>query len=287
MGYGYAKLFADIVDSSIWEEDAETCKVWVTLLALCNADGLVRGSVGWLAGKARVSLEKCRMALAKFSSPDPRSRTPDNEGRRIEAVEDGWLVLNYLMFRDRLSTNPKCVATRERVRKHRERYNALRNASSVTSVTAPHSASASTSASGSALPLEEATGGKPKRVTFRPPTLEAVKLQAAKAGLPETEAVRFHAYYESNGWRVGKNPMRSWVAAMTNWKLNGHAYGTRTTNPEKPNPRNVGICTPSNPTDWEAASKRNQERWAEKHRQEELARKVASTPPGAPANPGG
>ncbi|MCI9405936.1 MAG: hypothetical protein HFK04_03345 [Oscillospiraceae bacterium] len=25
-------------------------------------------------------------------------------------------------------------------------------------------------------------------------------------------------YYESNGWRVGKNPMKDWKAVVRNWK---------------------------------------------------------------------
>ncbi len=141
---GYVKIFSEIVDSSIWEEDPETCKVWITLLALCDCDGYVRGSPGWLAGKARVAKSVCESALQKFKSPDARSRTPDNDGRRIEQLEDGWLVLNYLAFRDRLSNDPKAVATRERVKKHRERYNTLRNTESVTSAV---SASASVDAS--------------------------------------------------------------------------------------------------------------------------------------------
>jgi hypothetical protein len=53
-----------------------------------------------------------------------------------------------------------------------------------------------------------------------PPSLEEVKARAITIGLAEREAVRFHAYYESNGWRVGKNPMKSWHAAMTNWSGN-------------------------------------------------------------------
>lgn len=142
---GFTKLFSDIVDSSIWEESPETCKVWVTLLALCDADGFVRGSEGWLAGKSRVSLGKTVAALNTFQQPDIRSRTPDNDGRRIERVEDGWIILNYLKFREKLSTNPKTIATRERVRKHRERYNALRNTKSVTGC---YTASASVYASG-------------------------------------------------------------------------------------------------------------------------------------------
>lgn len=31
------------------------------------------------------------------------------------------------------------------------------------------------------------------------------------------EARKFYAYYESNGWRVGKNPMKNWKAAAQNW----------------------------------------------------------------------
>ncbi len=138
---GYAKLFSEIVDSSIWDEDSDTCKVWITLLALADQDGYVRGSEGWLAGKSRVSLGKCVLALRKFKEPDIRSRTPDNEGKRIEQLSDGWLILNYIAFRDKLSTDPKASATRERVRKHRERYKALQ------SVTTQMSASASASVS--------------------------------------------------------------------------------------------------------------------------------------------
>lgn len=138
---GYTKLFSDIVDSSIWDEDAETCKVWVTLLALSDASGYVRGSAGWLAGKAKVSVQHCEFSLNKFKNPDPRSRTPDNDGRRIEQLEDGWLILNYISFRERLSSDPKAAATRARVQKHREQQ-ALRNKKSVTTES-PASASAS------------------------------------------------------------------------------------------------------------------------------------------------
>jgi hypothetical protein len=60
----------------------------------------------------------------------------------------------------------------------------------------------------------------PAKKSFEKPTPEMCKLQAAKAGLPESEAAHFWNYYESNGWRVGKNPMKSWPSAMSNWKLN-------------------------------------------------------------------
>jgi len=119
---GYTKLFSDIVDSSIWREPPTICKVWVTLLALSDQDGYIRGSVGWLADKAKVDRANCQQALDLFTGPDPASRTTDNDGRRIEILDDGFLILNYLEFRDRLSNSPKAIATRERVRKHREQF---------------------------------------------------------------------------------------------------------------------------------------------------------------------
>lgn len=67
------------------------------------------------------------------------------------------------------------------------------------------------------------TNGKkaPRRPAFARPTLEEVKLMAAKSGLPEREAVRFHAHFEANGWRVGgRTPMKSVPAALTKWRMN-------------------------------------------------------------------
>ena len=55
---------------------------------------------------------------------------------------------------------------------------------------------------------------------FAPPSREELDLAAAKLGLPPAEVDKFVAYYGSNGWRVGRNPMKSWAHALTRWKLN-------------------------------------------------------------------
>ena len=69
-------------------------------------------------------------------------------------------------------------------------------------------------------PLREKEKEKEKETRGKKPDLEQIKLDFAKRGLPMSEAERFWNYYESNGWRVGKNPMRSWVGAAANWKKN-------------------------------------------------------------------
>ena len=48
--------------------------------------------------------------------------------------------------------------------------------------------------------------------------------------IAKIEAEKFVNYYESNGWKVGKNPMKSWGAAANNWITNTKQYAKGTTN---------------------------------------------------------
>lgn len=268
MGDGYTKLFSDIVDSSIWDEDNDTRIVWVTLLALCNADGYVRGSVGWLAGKARVSVKDCTKALKIFAAPDPRSRTEDNDGRRIQATERGWIILNYQLFRARngLSDNPRRVYQRDWMRKKRA-GEGVNKCQQVSTESTPASASASVPGT-EGVPGEQPPIVPPAPKGFRKPEMAEMELYAAKIGLPITEINKFFDYYEANGWRVGRNPMKSWEAAMRNWKHNFQTYGTKTRSNHGPvvNKRNEGVI--DNGTDYGAAAR------AKLARQAKVARPV-------------
>ena len=58
------------------------------------------------------------------------------------------------------------------------------------------------------------------RGKFRKPTGSEVIGHGVKIGLSEAECQKFYDYYESNGWRVGRNPMKNWRSAMANWKRN-------------------------------------------------------------------
>jgi len=61
------------------------------------------------------------------------------------------------------------------------------------------------------------TEGAQKTKRFIEPTLNQVKEDFIKKGSTETEAIKFHAYYASNGWKVGKNKMKNWNAAISGW----------------------------------------------------------------------
>jgi hypothetical protein len=93
--YFFTKLDSKIIHSSVWMETLPTKIVWITMLAMCDQFGRVGASIPGLAKAAGVTIEECQAALEKFLAPDPYSRNPKNEGRRIEVINRGWRVLNY------------------------------------------------------------------------------------------------------------------------------------------------------------------------------------------------
>ena len=55
-----------------------------------------------------------------------------------------------------------------------------------------------------------------KRKVFKKPTLDELKEYCLSSSL-SVDYQYFYDYYESNGWRVGKNPMKDWKATLRNW----------------------------------------------------------------------
>jgi hypothetical protein len=104
---GYTKLFSSIVASTIWREDAPTRLVWITMLAMKNRDHIVEASLPGLADFARVTIKECRAAIEKLSSPDEDSRTKDFDGRRIKAIDGGWLILNGEKYRQKMNADER------------------------------------------------------------------------------------------------------------------------------------------------------------------------------------
>ena len=58
---------------------------------------------------------------------------------------------------------------------------------------------------------------KGKTSRFTPPTIEEVKARIAEMGYT-FDAEAFIAFYQSNGWMVGKYKMKDWKAAMVTWQ---------------------------------------------------------------------
>lgn len=91
----WAPVFASILDSSINEEPYHVRLLWIAMLALKDADHVVRSDSYKLHKKANLPEMEVIDGLRVLESPDLRRIGPQEyEGRRIEKVEEGWKVLN-------------------------------------------------------------------------------------------------------------------------------------------------------------------------------------------------
>lgn len=194
MSMNFTKLFSSITESTIWCERDPIRLTWITMMAMADRKGRVYGSLPGLAHRARVSIEDAAEAIDKFQLPDQYSRTKEFDGKRIEIIDGGWRLLNYSKYREMRDDEASKEAKRDYISERRE-----------------------------AEKIAEQATGKPQK-KFKKPTIEECLLTASKIGLSEEECHKFFNYYESNGWRAGKNPMVSWPHSMAGWKLRSNGY---------------------------------------------------------------
>jgi hypothetical protein len=95
----FSKLDSGITKSSLWSEDLHVRIVFVSFLAEKDENGFVSGSRSGLIRLCNVTPEQFDNAIMKLSSPDQDSKSKDFEGRRIDIVEGGWIVLNSDKYR--------------------------------------------------------------------------------------------------------------------------------------------------------------------------------------------
>lgn len=115
----YGKLFSSALDGSLatrgpWQAIA----VWPWILCLCDREGYLDMTAEALARRTTFPLEIVTTALEALTSPDPHSRTPDCDGRRLEPIDParawGWRVVNYAKYRAIRSADER----REYMRQH-------------------------------------------------------------------------------------------------------------------------------------------------------------------------
>lgn len=94
------------------------------MIVLADADGTVDMTSQAISAITSIPLEIIEAGLKVLAGPDPYSRTPGSEGRRIEPIDAhrpwGWVIVNHAKYRGLHDTNTLRAQTRERVRRHRE-----------------------------------------------------------------------------------------------------------------------------------------------------------------------
>ena len=90
-------------------------------------------------------------------------------------------------------------------------------------------------------PAQEIQPEKPKRKNFVKPTVEEIAAYCKEKNY-NINAQQFFNYYESNGWKIGRNSMKSWQAAVQNWNIR-----------DKANNKQAGTMWANNSTDADTA----------------------------------
>lgn len=117
----FVKLFQQILDSSI-ADNRRLRHFFIDLLLCADQDGNVMMTEGAIARRIGSDVDEVAWGLAELVKPDPGSKTPDHDGRRIEPIEGhgfGWRIINYLPYRQLKDANQQREAVRLRVQRHR------------------------------------------------------------------------------------------------------------------------------------------------------------------------
>jgi hypothetical protein len=118
----YAKIYSQIFNSSI-AEDWQTRHVFEDLIKLADRHGHVDMTPEAISRQTNVPLDVVTRAMAELQKPDPRSRSRNEEGRRIVLVDPardwGWKIVNHGYYRQLKCAEDKREQDADRQRRYR------------------------------------------------------------------------------------------------------------------------------------------------------------------------
>lgn len=121
---GYAKLHSNIVTSSLWSLSSDTRVLFITMLAMADANGFVEAALPGLTRIANLTPKQMAKALAELEAPDEHSKCREHDGRRVLRVERGWQIVTYLAHRAARDPEVRREQNREAKRAQRLRERA-------------------------------------------------------------------------------------------------------------------------------------------------------------------
>ena len=130
---GFGKVHDTIFNSTIIEDTMIpeepipfSAYIFMCLLALCNAEGVVDITWEALSRRLNCSMGDLKVAMIRLMQPDPSSRSEEHGGRRLILIDPevrdwGWIIVNYTKYRRKQSANDRKEYQKEYFREHRSR----------------------------------------------------------------------------------------------------------------------------------------------------------------------
>jgi hypothetical protein len=121
MRHQYTPIFRDVLTSRVWAAAPATRAVWLWFQLTADPEGFVCSDTSGVAIGAHVSESEARAAIEMLEMPAPEDEgdTP-YQGRIIQRVRRGWLVLSFVEDRERA----KAEAQKARNRRYMQRVRA-------------------------------------------------------------------------------------------------------------------------------------------------------------------
>jgi len=204
MSSGWIKLHRQIIDSDDWlHEQFTRGQAWVDMLLLANHAGnsirvrgiilnIERGQLGWseerLAKRWKWSRGKARRFFSELESKSVQ-RIVQQKNNVISVIT----ILNYEKYQSCDTTDDTTDDTPNGHQTDTKRYTNKND--------------------------KKNKNDKNVRIiqTFYPPSLESCIDLFESKGSDKTEATKFWGHYESKGWKVGKERMKSLNGAIVGW----------------------------------------------------------------------
>ena len=218
----YVKLFEQILDSSI-AENYKTRLVFEDMLLLADRHGIVDVTHEAFARRTNIPLDIVKMAITELEKPDARSRRADQDGRRITRLDEhrdwGWHIVNFEYYKNIRNDEDRTAYMRDYIKSYRangkDKSRPVNNGKQRLARLANADADADAEAEADTEEDKRAPAAR-----FVKPAAQEVT-EYAKSKDIDLDGNIFCDYYESNGWKVGRNAMKSWKAAVTGTWKNG------------------------------------------------------------------
>lgn len=142
-----------------------------------------------------------------------------NEGM-VEIIDDVYQLSNWSLYQNEAGLEKIREQKRIAQAKWREKKKLLEAGAEPVDSTVEstgHLPSISISSSKSLSKSKKEGDSKGETKVFVKPTLEEVRVYCKERG-KGVNAEKWYNYYTANGWKVGKNPMKDWKAAVRTWE---------------------------------------------------------------------
>lgn len=122
----FGKVFASMYEGSMMGQGPETFAVWTYIIANSDLEGFIELNPKIIGFKIGMSEGAVAEVLDKFLEPDSRSRTKEQQGRKLEKLgEYLYRIINYEKYRAMRNAEVRRESNRVASAKYRAKHKGL------------------------------------------------------------------------------------------------------------------------------------------------------------------